>query len=176
MSYRVYVTLSCHNWKRNDFRYSGAYFIYLFCVSHKCVLVGYSRHKKKTTFFVGMKLVSLRCNHDYTSAESYATQWYQFHTTDARRFSLNITFKIFRYEDAKSESKKSKREQYEYIYTCTLARNMFTQCFQFIVTLCFHFDAHIKTSWFMTIWRSWSTNVYWFNNGYWINWIENCIT
>ena len=28
MSYWVYVTLSCHNWKRNDFRYSGAYFIY----------------------------------------------------------------------------------------------------------------------------------------------------
>ena len=27
MSYWVYVTLSCHNWKRNDFRYSGAYFI-----------------------------------------------------------------------------------------------------------------------------------------------------
>ena len=28
MSYWVYVTLSCHNWKRNDFSYSGAYFIY----------------------------------------------------------------------------------------------------------------------------------------------------
>ena len=28
MSYWVYVTLSCHNWKRSDFRYSGAYFIY----------------------------------------------------------------------------------------------------------------------------------------------------
>ena len=28
MSYWVYVTLSCHNWKRNDFRYSGGYFIY----------------------------------------------------------------------------------------------------------------------------------------------------
>ena len=28
MSYCVYVTLSCHNWRRNDFRYSGAYFIY----------------------------------------------------------------------------------------------------------------------------------------------------
>ena len=28
MSYWEYVTLSCHNWKRNDFRYSGAYFIY----------------------------------------------------------------------------------------------------------------------------------------------------
>ena len=27
-SYWVYVTLSCHNWKHNDFRYSGAYFIY----------------------------------------------------------------------------------------------------------------------------------------------------
>ena len=23
-----HVALSCHNWKRNDFRYSGAYFIY----------------------------------------------------------------------------------------------------------------------------------------------------
>ena len=28
MSYWVYVTISCHNWKRNDFRNSGAYFIY----------------------------------------------------------------------------------------------------------------------------------------------------
>ena len=38
MSYWVYVTLSCHNWKHNDFRYSGACFIYYFCVSHKCVI------------------------------------------------------------------------------------------------------------------------------------------
>ena len=28
MSYWVYVTLSCHDWKRIDFRYSGAYFIH----------------------------------------------------------------------------------------------------------------------------------------------------
>ena len=28
MSYWMYVTLSCHNWKRNDFRYSGACSIY----------------------------------------------------------------------------------------------------------------------------------------------------
>ena len=28
MSCRVYVTLNCHNWKRNDFRYIGAFFIY----------------------------------------------------------------------------------------------------------------------------------------------------
>ena len=28
MSYWVYGTLSCHNWKRNDFRYSDALFIY----------------------------------------------------------------------------------------------------------------------------------------------------
>ena len=99
MSYWVYVTLSCHNWKRIDFRYSGAYYIYYCCVSHKCILVGYSRHKKKTTFIGGMELVSLRCNRDFTSASSYrlgwykyaiATQWYQFHTTDAWWFSLNI--------------------------------------------------------------------------------------
>ena len=38
---------------------------------HKCVLVGYSRHKKKTTFIGGMELVSLRCNRDITSASSY---------------------------------------------------------------------------------------------------------
>ena len=66
---------------------------------HKCVLVGYSRHKKKTTFIGGMELVSLRCNRDFTSASSYglgwykyaiATQWYQFHTTDAWWFSLII--------------------------------------------------------------------------------------
>ena len=99
MSYWVYVTLSCHNWKSNDFRYSGACFIYQFCVLHKYVLVGYSRHKKKTTFIGGMELVSLRCNRDFTSASSYglgwykyaiATQWYQFHTTDAWWFSLNM--------------------------------------------------------------------------------------
>ena len=100
MSYWVYVTLSCHNWKSNDFRYSGACFIYQFCVLHKYVLVGYSRHKKKTTFIGGMELVSLRCNRDFTSASSYglgwykyaiATQWYQFHTTDAWWFSLITT-------------------------------------------------------------------------------------
>ena len=28
MSYWVYVTLSWHNWKRNGFRYSGAYLLY----------------------------------------------------------------------------------------------------------------------------------------------------
>ena len=72
MSYWVYVTLSCHNWKSNDFRYSGACFIYQFCVLHKYVLVGYSRHKKKTTFIGGMELVSLRCNRDFTSAEDSA--------------------------------------------------------------------------------------------------------
>ena len=89
MSHWVYVTLSCHNWKRNEFRYSGAFFINKFCVSHKCVLVGYSRHKKKTTFIGGMELVSLRCNRDFTSYEyAIATQWYQFHTTDAWWFSL----------------------------------------------------------------------------------------
>ena len=66
---------------------------------HKCVLVGYSRHKKKTTFIGGMELVSLCCNRDFTSASSYglgwykyaiASQWYQFHTTDAWWFFLNI--------------------------------------------------------------------------------------
>ena len=45
-----------------------------------------------------MELVSLPCNRDFTSASSYglgwykcaiATQWYQFHTTDARWFSLS---------------------------------------------------------------------------------------
>ena len=97
MLYWVYVTLSCHNWKSNDFCYSSACFIYQFCVLHKYVLVGYSRHKKKTTFIGGMELVSLRCNHDFTSASSYrlgwykyaiATQWYQFHTTDKCGFLL----------------------------------------------------------------------------------------
>ena len=46
-----------------------------------------------------MELVSLSCNRDFTSALSYglgwykyaiATHWYQFHTTDAWCFSLNI--------------------------------------------------------------------------------------
>ena len=63
----------------------------------KCLLIRDSRHKKKTTFIGGMELVSLRCNRDFTSASSYglgwykcaiATQWYQFHTTDAWWFSL----------------------------------------------------------------------------------------
>ena len=47
-----------------------------------------------------MELVSRSCNRDFTSASSYglgwyeyaiATQWYQFHTTDAWWFSLIIT-------------------------------------------------------------------------------------
>ena len=50
-----------------------------------------------------MELVSLRCNRDFTSASSYglhwykyaiATQWYQFHTTDAWWFSLNICWSL----------------------------------------------------------------------------------
>ena len=109
LSYWVYVTLSCHNWKRTDFRYSGVYFIYYFCVSHKYVLVGYSRHKKKTTLISGMELVSLRCNRNFTSALSYGlgwykytitTEWYQFHTTDAWWFSLRVSeFLIFTVRD-----------------------------------------------------------------------------
>ena len=51
-----------------------------------------------------MELVSLRCNRDFTSASSYglgwykyaiATQWYQFHTTDAWWFSLKIALVSF---------------------------------------------------------------------------------
>ena len=47
--------------------------------------------KRKPPCIGGMELVSLRCNHDFTSASSYglgwckiaiATKWYQFHTTD----------------------------------------------------------------------------------------------
>ena len=86
---------------------------------HKCVLVGYSRHKKKTTFIGGMELASLRCNRNFTSASSYglgwykyaiATQWYQFHTTDAWWFSLRNTlwYIIF-------------RPQKQYLYWCVLA-------------------------------------------------------
>ena len=54
---------------------------------------------KKNTFIGVMELVSLCCNRDFTSASSYglgwykyaiATQWYQFHTTDAWWFSLSI--------------------------------------------------------------------------------------
>ena len=50
-----------------------------------------------------MELVSLRCSRDFTPASSYglgwykyaiATQWYQFHTTDAWWFSLNIMAKV----------------------------------------------------------------------------------
>ena len=72
--------------------------LFTMCIA-QIVLVGYSRHKKKTKFIGGMELVSLRCNRDFTSASSYglgwykyafATQWYQFHTTDAWWFSLNM--------------------------------------------------------------------------------------
>ena len=35
MSYWVYVTLSCHNWKRNDIHYSGAYLFtsFVYCTN-----------------------------------------------------------------------------------------------------------------------------------------------
>ena len=48
---------------------------------------------------VALIMTALRCNRDFTSASSYglawykyaiATQWYQFHTTDAWWFSLMI--------------------------------------------------------------------------------------
>ena len=32
----VYVTLSCHNWKRSDFRYSGDYLLVL-CIAQICI-------------------------------------------------------------------------------------------------------------------------------------------
>ena len=57
-----------------------------------------------------MELVSLRCNRDFTSASSYglgwykyaiATQWYQFHTTDAWWFSLSIILKRHLYTDTR---------------------------------------------------------------------------
>ena len=41
-------------------------------------MVGYSRHKKKTTFIGGMELVSLSCNRDFTSASSYGLGWYKY--------------------------------------------------------------------------------------------------
>ena len=63
MSYWVYVTLSCHNWKRNDFHYS--------------------RHEKKTTFIGVMELVSFRCNRDFTSASSYGLGWLQLSDTSS---------------------------------------------------------------------------------------------
>ena len=99
MSYWVYVTLSCHNWKRNDFRYSGAYFIYFVYRTNVYWSVIHGI-KRKNTFIGGMELVSHRCNREFTSASSYglvrykyamATQWYQFHTTDAWWFSLTTT-------------------------------------------------------------------------------------
>ena len=83
MSYLVYVTLICHKWKHNDFHYSGAYLFISFCALHKCVLVGYSRHKNKTTFIGGMELASLRCNRDFTSASSYGLGWYKYSDTSS---------------------------------------------------------------------------------------------
>ena len=37
-------------------------------------IVRYSRHKKNTTFIDSMELVSLRCNREFTSAESVGLQ------------------------------------------------------------------------------------------------------
>ena len=58
----VEVTLSWHNWKHYDFHYNGAYFIYYFCISHKCLLVIYSRHKKNTSIhrWYGTGITSLQ--------------------------------------------------------------------------------------------------------------------
>ena len=53
MSYWVYVTLSCHNWKRNDFATAVPISFTSVFASHKCLLVGHSRHIKKTTFIGG---------------------------------------------------------------------------------------------------------------------------
>ena len=44
-------------------------YLLVLCIAQMCI--GYSRHKKKTTFIGGMELVSLRCNRDFTSASSY---------------------------------------------------------------------------------------------------------
>ena len=92
MSYWVYVTLSCHNWKRIDFRYSDAYFIYWCCVSHKCVLVGYSRHKKENHIYRWYRtgITSLQSRFYIRYKYAIATQLYQFHTTDAWWFSLKV--------------------------------------------------------------------------------------
>ena len=82
---------------------SACYHLHRTRDSPQMCIVGSSRHKKKTTFIGGMEQVSLRCNRDFTSASSYglgwckyaiATQWYQFHTTDAWWFSLRISWCI----------------------------------------------------------------------------------
>ena len=71
-----------------------------------------------------MELVSLRCNRDFTSASSYglgwykyaiATQWYQFHTTDAWWFSLMIHFS--------DNMTGLKRHNHEQANTCELIRS-----------------------------------------------------
>ena len=65
----------------------------------KCVIISDLWLQSKTTFIEGKGLVSVCCHHDFTSAWSYGhgwcnyaivTRWYQFHTTDAWWFSLNI--------------------------------------------------------------------------------------
>ena len=76
-----------------------------------------------------MELVSLRCNRDFTSASSYglgwykyaiATQWYQFHTTDAWWFSL----KMCKHIEAETKWSQFSRQQFqihflEILQSCT---------------------------------------------------------
>ena len=74
--------------------------IFVICMLlSKCVFTSDSWHKKKTTFIVGMELVSLRCDREFTPSESIglgwyryaiATQWFQFHTTNAWSFKINL--------------------------------------------------------------------------------------
>ena len=85
--------------KNKYFRKTGAYFLWVVCYFLNVYLSVIHGMKKKTIVIEGVEMVLLRCNRDFTSASSYglcwykyaiATQWYQFHTTDAVWFSLRI--------------------------------------------------------------------------------------
>ena len=92
MSYWVYVTLSCHNWKRNDFRYSGAYlftsFVYRTNV-YRSVIHGIKRKPHLSLVWNWYHFVAIASYGLGWYKYAIATQWYQFHTTDAWWFSLN---------------------------------------------------------------------------------------
>ena len=83
MSSWVYVTLSCHNWNIMTFATTVPIlftsFLYLTNV-YRSVIHGIKRKSH----------LSVVCNWYHWYEYAIATQWYQFHTTDAWWFSLNI--------------------------------------------------------------------------------------
>ena len=87
MSYWVYVTLSCHNWKHLTFATAVPIlftsFVYRINV-YWSVIHGIKRKPHLSVVWNWYHFVAIAILHQY----AIATQWYQFHTTDAWWFSL----------------------------------------------------------------------------------------